>query len=212
MARVWSNGGKRVVDLVCATLVGFLLTPIFIIVAALIRLRLGSPVLFRQERLGRDMETFKIYKFRTMTASVDDAGELLPDENRLTDLGRFLRRSSIDELPQIFNVLKGQMSFIGPRPTLPSYRELLHQNYPKRFDALPGLTSLPAVRGRNALEWDEKFVLDVEYVEKLSFLTDLRIALQTIPVVFSRQGVSKGGMATTTRYDHEQRVENGEGR
>lgn len=197
----WARRGKRWFDLLLSISILAILSPVLLIVTLLVRFKLGAPVLFTQQRLGRGAVEFKLYKFRSMTNAIDQDGQLLPDEVRLTRFGKLLRSTSLDELPQIINIIKGEMSFIGPRATLLSYRELLLANYPKRFEAMPGITSLPAIRGRNALGWDEKFAMDVEYVESFGFLMDMHICFKTIPVVFGREGISMQGVATATRYD-----------
>lgn len=198
---LWGLFGKRAFDLFLAVSIVLVLWPVLLVVAALVRMKLGSPVFFSQNRLGRGAREFKMYKFRSMTDARGPDGALLPDEVRLTRFGRVLRSTSIDELPQIVNILKGEMSFIGPRATLPAYKSKLLVKYPKRFEAVPGITSLPAIRGRNGLDWDEKFSLDVEYVNRFGFMMDLEIFLKTIPVVLGREGISMKGQATATRYD-----------
>lgn len=197
----WGLFGKRACDVALALVIFLLLWHLLIIIAMIVRLKLGSPVIFSQTRLGRGANEFRMYKFRSMTDARNSNGELLPDEVRLTRFGRLLRSTSLDELPQIVNILKGEMSFIGPRATLPAYKEQLLKRYPERFEATPGITSLPAIRGRNTLDWDHKFSLDVEYVHHFGFKMDLEIFLKTIPVVFGREGISMPGQATTTRYD-----------
>lgn len=197
----WARFGKRACDLFLSFSILVFLFPVLVIVALLIRIKLGSPILFTQQRLGKDAEEFKFYKFRSMSNLVDKDGNLLSDEIRLSRFGKFLRSTSFDELPQIINIIKGEMSFIGPRATLPSYKNLLLTNYPKRFKAIPGITSLPAIRGRNALSWDEKFAMDVEYVENFSFKMDMYIFFRTIPVILKRDGISMQGSVTATRYD-----------
>ena len=199
----WGKFGKRACDLALALGILLLLWPLLLLVAVLVRVRLGSPVIFSQNRLGRGAKEFRLYKFRSMTDARGANGELLPDEVRLTRFGRILRSTSLDELPQIVNILKGEMSFIGPRATLPAYKERLLEKYPERFEAIPGITSLPAIRGRNSLDWDQKFSMDVEYVRRFGFLMDLEIFLKTIPVVLGRKGISMPGQATATRYDQQ---------
>lgn len=198
---LWGRFGKRACDLALALGIVLLLWPLLLVVAILVRLKLGSPVIFSQTRLGRGAIEFRLYKFRSMTDARGPDGELLPDEVRLTRFGRLLRSTSLDELPQIVNILKGEMSFIGPRATLPAYKSQLLEKYPERFEAIPGITSLPAIRGRNSLDWDQKFSLDVEYVRRFGFRMDLEIFLKTIPVVLGREGISMPGQATATRYD-----------
>lgn len=204
----WGKFGKRACDLALALGIVLLLWPVLLVVAVLVRLKLGSPVIFSQTRLGRGATEFRLYKFRSMTDARGPDGGLLPDEVRLTRFGRLLRSTSLDELPQIVNILKGEMSFIGPRATLPAYKARLIEKYPERFDAVPGITSLPAIRGRNALDWDQKFSLDVEYVRRFGFMMDLEIFLKTIPVVLGREGISMPGQATATRYDQQANKKN----
>lgn len=203
MDKIWAHGAKRVFDMLVVIVAIVALSPLLLLVSILVRLRLGSPVLFKQERLGKNARLFRIYKFRTMNDWTDPDGNSLPDADRMTRLGTALRRSSIDELPQLFNILNGDMSLVGPRPTLPIYRGLLMERYPRRFEVLPGLTSLPAICGRNSLPWDQKFELDVEYVERLGVKIDMDILLRTIPVVLRREGISMEGQTTATRYDQD---------
>ena len=165
------------------------MSPVIVIVAIAVPLKLGRPILFSQERLGQGGARFRMYKFRSMTDERDSHGDLLPDAVRLTPFGRLLRSTSLDELPQIINVLRGEMSFIGPRATLPSYEALILEQYPLRLQVTPGLTSLPAIRGRNALSLEEKFTYDVEYVVRGGFRMDLMIAVLTVPVLLSREGI-----------------------
>lgn len=200
---LWGRFGKRAFDLTLALSIVLVLWPVLLVVAVLVRMKLGSPVFFSQNRLGRGGREFKMYKFRSMTDARGPDGELLPDDVRLTHFGRVLRSTSIDELPQIANILKGEMSFIGPRATLPAYKAQLLLKYPKRFEVIPGITSLPAIRGRNGLDWDQKFSLDVEYVNRFGFMMDLEIFLKTIPVILRREGISMKGQATATRYDQQ---------
>lgn len=166
-----------------------LLSPLYLIVAILVRFKLGSPVIFKQERPGRDEKIFTLYKFRSMTNERDEKGELLPETVRLTKFGVFLRSTSLDELPQLFNVLKGEMSIIGPRPLIVYYLPLYNDHQKRRHEVRPGITGLAQVKGRNFISWEEKFDLDVEYIEKLSFLNDLRIVLLTIKIVLGRKDV-----------------------
>lgn len=199
----WGRFGKRACDITLALAIVLFLWPVLLAVALLVRFKLGAPVLFSQSRLGRGAMEFRLYKFRSMTDARGPDGELLPDEIRLTRFGHLLRSTSLDELPQIINILKGEMSFIGPRATLPAYKAQLLEKYPERFKAIPGITSLPAIRGRNALDWDQKFSLDVEYVRRFGFMMDLEIFLNTIPVVLRRDGISMPGQVTATRYDQQ---------
>ena len=201
MNTVWGKFGKRIFDLALALILITVLSPVILITAILVRTKLGSPILFTQRRIGKDTAEFNLYKFRSMTNECGENGELLPDEIRLTAFGKLLRSTSLDELPQIINILKGEMSFIGPRATLPIYKSSLLERYPERFKAMPGITSLPAIRGRNSLSWDEKFSLDVEYVQKFGFVMDMEIFFKTIPVVLGRKGISMEGSVTSTKYE-----------
>lgn len=201
MNTVWGKFGKRIFDLALALALITILSPIILITATMVRVKLGSPILFTQRRIGKNTSEFNLYKFRSMTNECGKNGELLPDEIRLTAFGKLLRSTSLDELPQIINILKGEMSFIGPRATLPVYKASLLERYPERFKVMPGITSLPAIRGRNSLSWDEKFSMDVEYVQKFGFIMDMEIFFKTIPVVLGRKGISMEGSVTSTKYD-----------
>ena len=178
-----------------------ILSPVMISVAVLIYLWDGKPILFVQERPGYKEKIFKIYKFRTMTNERDKNGNLLPDEKRLKGIGKIIRSLSLDELPQLFNVLKGDMSFVGPRPLLVEYLPLYNERQRKRHDVKPGITGLAQVMGRNALSWKEKFEYDVYYVENLSFWLDLKIILLTIWKVLKREGISQKGRATMEKFN-----------
>ena len=201
MNGIWGKFGKRAFDLILAIALIAALLPVIIITAIMVRIKLGSPIFFTQRRIGKDTEEFNIYKFRSMTDERDQNGALLSDEIRLTQFGKLLRSTSLDELPQIINIVKGEMSFIGPRATLPIYKNSLLELYPERFTVIPGITSLPAIRGRNSLSWDEKFSMDVEYAKKFGFLIDMEIFFKTIPVVLGRKGISMDGSVTSTKYD-----------
>jgi len=192
--------GKRIFDLLVASLFLLLISPILLIVAALVRIQHGKPVLFGQKRPGYRGQAFYIYKFRSMTNTRSADGNLLPDEQRLTRLGRFLRASSLDELPEFFNVLRGEMSIVGPRPLLMQYLERYSPEQARRHDVLPGITGWAQVNGRNALSWDEKFRLDVWYVDHWSFWLDLKILFLTVWKVFKREGISQPGHATAEEF------------
>ena len=192
---------KRILDFIAALLLLILFSPIMLWVAWRIRRELGSPVLFTQARPGLNAKIFKIYKFRTMSDERDKNGNLLPDELRLKGFGAKLRASSIDELPQLFNVLKGDMSFIGPRPLLVEYLPLYSPRQASRHSVRPGITGLAQVNGRNDISWAAKLEYDALYAEKLSFLLDIKIALLTIKKVLKKEGVSKAGMATTEKFN-----------
>ena len=201
---MYVNIVKPVYDWILAFFALIILSPLLFIIAILIKIDSPGPVFFLQERLGRNGKVFKIVKFRSMVNRPDNfmfGKPLQANDPKITKMGSFVRKTSIDEIPQLINILKGDMSFIGPRATLPAYKEQLLKRYPERFEATPGITSLPAIRGRNTLDWDHKFSLDVEYVHHFGFKMDLEIFLKTIPVVFGREGISMPGQATTTRYD-----------
>lgn len=171
---------KRVLDLFCGLAALLVFWWLYIIVAVLVRIKLGSPVLFKQERPGKNEEIFKLYKFRTMTDARDENGKLLPDEVRLTKFGRALRATSLDELPEVFNILKGEMSLVGPRPLTIQYLPYYSEEERHRHDVRPGLSGLAQVNGRNFIDWDHRLAFDVQYVKKITFMGDLRIILQTV--------------------------------
>lgn len=183
---------KRTFDIICSGCVLILLAPVFLLLYIIIRKNLGSPVIFRQVRPGLFGKNFEMVKFRTMTSEVDMNGDLLPDSARLTNLGRFLRKTSLDELPEMWNILKGDMSFIGPRPLLVRYMPYYTDEEHTRHNVRPGLTGLAQVAGRNLLTWEEKLALDVHYVKHQSIFMDLKILFRTFGVVMSRKGVLEG--------------------
>ncbi len=197
---------KRALDAFCALIGLLVLSPVFLILIIAVKTKLGSPVLFTQERPGKiDPKTgkekiFKLYKFRTMTDERDENGELLPDEIRLTKFGQLLRNTSLDELPEFINILKGDMSFIGPRPLLVQYLPLYSEEQRKRHNVRPGLSGYAQVNGRNALSWQDKFKLDVEYTENISFVMDIKIFFKTIYAVLKREGISGENSATMTAF------------
>lgn len=182
---------KRLLDIVLSLFILILLSPVFLILAVLVRVKLGSPVLFLQERPGLHEKIFILYKFRTMTDARDAEGNLLPDRDRLTSFGKFLRASSLDELPEFLNILKGDMSFIGPRPLLVSYLPYYTKEETLRHTVRPGLTGLAQVSGRNFLDWDRRLEKDVEYVKGLSFGMDLRVLMLTVKTVLGRSDVAE---------------------
>lgn len=192
---------KRFLDILGSVVLTTITLPIMIVVAILIYFKLSKSVIFTQARPGLNAKIFKIYKFKTMSEERDENGELLPDEQRLTKFGKTIRSLSLDELPQLFNVLKGDMSFIGPRPLLIEYLPLYNARQAKRHNVRPGITGLAQVNGRNAISWEQKFKFDVEYVENLSFIMDVKIALMTVKKVLNRSGVSKEGHVTTEKFD-----------
>ena len=191
---------KRLIDFFAAAAGLCLLWPVLLIVAFLVRRKLGSPVVFSQVRPGLAGKPFRMYKFRTMTDAKDEQGQLLPDEVRLTAFGRFLRSTSLDELPELWNVLKGEMSLVGPRPLLMEYLPLYTAEQARRHEARPGITGWAQVNGRNAISWEDKFRLDVWYVDNQSLWLDIRILWMTVKKVLVREGIAAAGEATTTKF------------
>lgn len=191
---------KRILDFLLALFAIFVFGVPMLIVALFVRAKLGSPVLFKQERPGKDGKVFQMYKFRSMTDERDENGELLPDEMRLTSFGKKLRSTSLDELPELLNVLKGDMSFIGPRPLLVRYLTLYNERQRRRHEVRPGITGYAQVNGRNAISWEEKFEKDVWYVEHISFWTDIKILFKTVAVVFGRKGISSETAVTMEEF------------
>lgn len=192
---------KRLLDILISLCGIIMLSPVYLIVWILVRVKLGKPALFTQERPGKDGKIFKLYKFRSMTDARDEKGELLPDEVRLTKFGRMLRATSLDELPELFTILKGDMSLIGPRPLLTKYLPYYTEEESHRHDVLPGLTGLAQVNGRNAIGWEQRFAYDLEYVNNIGFLLDLKILCMTIGKVLNRSGVLSGAEQTTVDFD-----------
>lgn len=182
---------KRILDIISSLLAIIILSPLLAVTAVLVKTKLGSPVLFKQERPGKDEKIFTLIKFRTMTDERDENGELLPDEVRLTKFGKFLRSTSIDELPELFNILKGDMSVIGPRPLLVQYLPYYTEEERHRHDVRPGLTGWAQVNGRNSLDWDHRFECDVEYVKNMSLLFDIKIIFSTILKVIGKSDVAE---------------------
>lgn len=191
---------KRFFDFILSLIAIIILSPVFIVVAVLVRVKLGSPVIFTQERPGKDEKIFKMYKFRSMTSETDEEGNLLPDEVRLTSFGKKLRSTSLDELPELFNILKGDMSIVGPRPLLVKYLPLYNDFQKHRHDVRPGLTGWAQVNGRNAISWEDKFRLDVEYTEKCSFFMDLKVFFKTISSVLKKEGISSDTSITMEEF------------
>ncbi|AEE91908.1 Undecaprenyl-phosphate galactose phosphotransferase [Tepidanaerobacter acetatoxydans Re1] len=187
---------KRPIDFTLSLLAIIALSPVLAIIAIIVKVNLGSPVIFRQERPGLNEKIFTLYKFRTMTDKRDQNGDLLPDEVRLTNFGKFLRSTSLDELPELFNILKGDMSIVGPRPLLVQYLPLYNDHQRRRHEVRPGLSGLAQVNGRNAISWEEKFDLDVKYVENVSFFGDLKIIFKTVVKVIKREGINKDANMT----------------
>lgn len=191
---------KRPLDLFCGLLAVIVFWWLYAIVAILVRVKLGSPVLFTQDRPGKDEKIFKLYKFRTMTDAKDENGELLPDDERLTRFGRLLRSTSLDELPEAFNIIKGDMSVIGPRPLLVKYLDRYTPEQHRRHEVRPGLTGLAMSKVRNSAGWGKKFELDLEYVDNVSFLLDMKIIFWTIAIVVKRKGINEDGNATNSEF------------
>lgn len=187
---------KRPLDFLLSLIAIIVLSPIFIVIALLVRIKLGSPVIFKQQRPGLNEKIFTMYKFRTMTDERDENGELLPDSVRLTSFGRFLRSTSLDELPELFNILKGDMSIVGPRPLLVQYLELYNEHQKRRHEVRPGLTGLAQVNGRNAVSWEQRLKTDVEYIDNVRFIGDIKIILITIKKVVMREGINQSNGET----------------
>lgn len=198
--KIYEKLVKRIIDIIFAFSALVILCPVLIITALLVRFRIGSPILFKQKRPGLHEKVFTLYKFRTMTNERNEKGELLPDHVRLTRFGRFLRSTSLDELPQLINIIKGDLSIIGPRPLLVSYLPLYNDEQRKRHNVRPGLVGLAGVRGRNAQGWDEKFKSDIEYVNNISFIMDLKIFVLAIITVLKRSGVNQDGEVTASAF------------
>ncbi len=192
--------GQRLLDLILTIIGLIVLGPLLLIVALLVRRKIGVPVFFRQQRLGKDGRPFAVLKFRTMTDARDTDGAMLPDDRRMTRFGSFLRRSSLDELPELLNVLRGEMSLVGPRPLLVHYAERYTPEQMRRHNVRPGLTGWAQVNGRNAIAWEEKFAYDLWYVEHQSLLLDLKIICLTVGKVARRSGITETGHATVTEY------------
>lgn len=191
---------KRMIDVVLSVIALVVLSPLFGMLAIMVKVKLGSPVIFCQPRPGKDGKVFNLYKYRTMNDKRDDRGELLPDEERMTTFGKKLRSSSLDELPELLNIIKGDMSIVGPRPLLVQYLPLYNEKQRHRHDVRPGITGLAQVNGRNSLSWTEKFDLDVEYVNSISFMTDVKIVLKTVKTVLSKEGISSAESVTMEAF------------
>lgn len=189
---------KRFFDIICALMALIVFWWLYIIVAVLVRINLGTPVLFVQERPGRNEKIFKLYKFRTMTDEKGKDGVLLPDMKRLTKFGRFLRNTSLDELPEVINILKGDMSVVGPRPLLTKYLPLYNSEQKRRHEVRPGMSGYAQVHGRNAVSWEERFKLDIEYVDKITFVRDIKIIIDTVLSVLKHEGIDSNETKTVT--------------
>ncbi len=190
MPKMYRKYFKRVFDFVCSVLALIVLSPVLLITALLVRIKLGTPVIFKQKRPGLQEKIFTLYKFRTMTDKKDAQGNLLPDEIRLTKFGKMLRSTSLDELPELWNIMKGDMSIVGPRPLLEKYIPLYSVEQRKRHHVRPGLTGLAQINGRNAISWDKKFQLDIKYIQHITFRSDIKIIFQTVGNVFRGKGIS----------------------
>lgn len=197
---LYERFGKRLLDILLSGTALLVLSPLLLVTAILVRVKLGSPVIFCQERPGKNEKIFKLHKFRSMTDARDENGELLPDKERLTAFGKALRATSIDELPELFDIFRGKMSIVGPRPLLVKYLPLYNEEQHHRHDVRPGLTGWAQVHGRNLTSWEERFQYDVEYVQHISFALDVKIVFMTVRCVFSREGISAEGSATMEAF------------
>lgn len=197
---IYSRYIKRPLDFILALMAIFILSPVLLIVAILVRINLGSPIIFKQKRPGYKERIFTLYKFRTMTNERDEFGELLPDEARLTKFGKFLRSTSLDELPELYNILKGDMSIVGPRPLLVRYIDRYNEEQHHRHDVRPGLTGWAQVNGRNTVAWEERFNMDVWYSKNITFSLDAKIILLTIKNVLKREGINSENAATMEEF------------
>ncbi len=191
---------KRWLDFILSLFAIVILSPVFLVLSILIKRKLGKPVLFKQERPGKDERIFKMYKFRTMTNARDKKGNLLSDEKRLTSFGKKLRSTSLDELPELINILKGDMSIVGPRPLLVKYLPLYNDKQKKRHKVRPGITGLAQVHGRNAINWEQKFEWDIKYVDNITFWGDVKIILDTIKTVLRREGINSRDSVTMEEF------------
>ena len=191
---------KRLLDFTLSFLALIILSPVLLVTAALVRIKLGSPIIFHQERPGKSEKIFRLYKFRSMTDERDENGNLLPDDQRLTRFGQILRSTSLDELPELWNILRGDMSIVGPRPLLVKYLPLYNEEQRHRHDVRPGLTGWAQANGRNAISWEEKFKLDVWYVQHISFLVDVKVIFMTVKKVFCRDGISSETSVTMEEF------------
>lgn len=199
---------KRILDLILSLMALIVLMPLMIIIGILVRINLGSPIIFKQKRPGKNEKIFTLYKFRTMTDKRDIDGNLLPDEYRLTKFGKFLRSTSLDELPELINIIKGDMAIVGPRPLLVEYLPYYTEEEKHRHDVRPGLTGLAQVNGRNALQWEERFSFDLQYKKNVSFKEDFKIILMTIKKVLKKENIVVRGIGKTKDFDDYRREKN----
>jgi len=204
---IYRNYIKRSIDIIFSLVSIIVLSPLLIIVTILVKLKLGSPVLFKQERPGLNEKIFTIYKFRTMTGEKDEKEEPMPDSMRLTKFGKMLRSTSLDELPELINILKSDMSLIGPRPLLVQYLPLYNEYQRRRHEVRPGLSGLAQINGRNAISWEDKFNLDVEYVDNVTFLGDCKIVFATLKTILIREGISSDTSATMEAFKGSSKTE-----
>lgn len=196
---------KRILDFTLSLIALICLSPILLIVAILVRIKLGSPVIFKQKRPGKDEKIFTLYKFRTMTDEKDENGDLLPDSQRLTKFGKFLRSTSLDELPELINIIKGDMAIVGPRPLLVKYLPYYTEEEKHRHDVRPGLTGLAQINGRNSTKWSERFKIDVEYVENITLYNDLKIIFNTVLKVIKKEDILVGEEHVMLNFDEERK-------
>ena len=199
---------KRILDILISLVGLIILSPVFLIVAILVKIKLGSPIFFKQERPGKDEKIFKLYKFRSMSDKKDENGKLLPDKERLTKFGKILRSTSLDELPELLNILKGDMSLIGPRPLAVCYLPYYNEKEKHRHDVRPGLTGLAQINGRNALNWEERFAYDIEYINNITFMNDMKIFFKTFIKVFKKEDIVIRGTGKTIDFDEYRRLQN----
>ena len=192
---------KRSIDIFGSGIGLIVISPILLIVGLAIKFKLGSPIFFTQDRLGKDVKVFKMIKFRTMSNKTDKFGNLLSDEERMTSFGKILRSTSIDELPELINVFKGEMSLVGPRPLLVEYKDLYSKEQFRRHEVRPGITGWAQVNGRNSLSWSDRFNLDIEYVDRYNFFMDVKILVMTVGKVIKRDGISQNGNATMEKFN-----------
>ena len=201
---------KRLLDFILSFLAIIILSPVMLIIYILVRVKLGKPAIFKQQRPGKDEKIFTLYKFRTMTDEKDENGNLLPDEKRLTKFGKMLRSTSLDELPELFNILKGDMAIVGPRPLAVQYLPYYTEEEKHRHDVRPGLTGLAQIHGRNCIDWGKKFEYDLSYIKDISIINDLKIILKTVVKVFEKEGIAVRGEGVNIDFDEYRKMERGD--